>query len=245
VTEPALSIEGVGFVADQGETILDGIDWTLERGQAASIIGPSGSGKSTLVRLINGLDSPTSGTLGVLGREVRDWQPRELRTRAVWVPQSPVATSGSARAYLEVALRLGIIDSEQLEQRREAALEVAALDSKLLDRDVARLSGGERQRLALARALLLDPEILILDEPTSSLDGETGRRVLDALDDWRQRDDRTLVVVTHRLGDVRRIGGHLLMLEAGRVRLAGPTAELLDGTEGDQIRRILAGEELS
>ncbi|MBT8495849.1 MAG: ATP-binding cassette domain-containing protein [Deltaproteobacteria bacterium] len=240
---PALRFEGVGFASPEGQAILQGIDWELARGEAGSIIGPSGSGKSTLMRLCNGLDSASKGSVSVLGRDVEEWTPRELRCSAVWVPQSPASPNTTARAYLAVPVRLGVISQNQQEQRLGPALEVAHLPAELVDRDVTRLSGGEKQRLALARALLLEPEVLLLDEPTSSLDGESARLVLDALGQWCSDSKRTVVVVTHRLGDVRRLGGQLLMLDGGRVTHRGATDEILAGEEGDDIRRVLAGEE--
>ena len=144
--DPALRFEGVGFSSREGLSILEGIDWELARGQAGSIIGPSGSGKSTLMRLCNGLDSASAGAVSVLGRNVEDWTPRDLRCRAVWVPQSPAIPNQAARAYLDVPVRLGVITQGEQEQRLERALQVAHLPSELVDRDQD-IAGPEPRRL--------------------------------------------------------------------------------------------------
>ncbi len=238
----ALDLEGVCLRGTDGTSILEDISFAVGRDQAAAIIGASGSGKSSLLRLINRLTSASAGTIRVLGRSVEDWPPRALRSTAVWVPQTPALGAGSAHNALAVPVGLGVLSAADLRARLPEALAVCQLDEAILTRDVAHLSGGERQRLALARALLMQPPILLLDEPTASLDGDTASRLIAALSAWRRAAPGAIVVATHRLADVRKIGGPLLMLERGRVRLSGAAPDLLDGRQGEDIRRLLSGD---
>lgn len=237
------SFTDVSVRAPSGDMILDRVSWSVPEADVGVIIGPSGSGKSRLVRLVNRLDDPTAGEVQVLGRPVSAWDVRELRLRAGWVPQAPALANGAVRASFAVPVEIGALSAAALDDRLPAAMEVAGLDVGLLGRDLASLSGGERHRVAIARALVLEPSLLVLDEPTGSLDGAAGRALLARLRDSAKERGAALVVVTHRLADVRALGGSLLMLAGGRVAHAGAAAELLASEAGDRIRALMAGEE--
>lgn len=241
--EAAVELRSVALTSEAGDSILEAIDVRIEQDSTASIIGASGSGKSSLLRLINRLDDVSSGVIMVMGRAIAEWSPRELRRLALWLPQTPRLGEGAVRDILAVPARLGLVTEERARERMPEALALAHFDESLLERESTRLSGGERQRLALARALLLEPQILLLDEPTSSLDGETAGKILSNLENWRAQVGATLIVVTHRVADVRRLGGSLLMLDRGRVIHQGIAAEVLASEAGNDIRRILAGED--
>lgn len=226
-----------------GDTILDGVSWSVPEAGVGVVIGPSGSGKSRLVRLLNRLDDPSAGDVRVLGRSVRAWDVRELRLRAGWVPQAPALGNGTVGESFAVPVEIGSLTAADLARRQAPAMEVAGLGAELAGRDVASLSGGERHRVAIARALVLEPALLVLDEPTGSLDGAAGRALLARLREWAKERGAALVVVTHRLADVRALGGRLLMLAGGRVAHAGAAAELLASDAGEHIRALMAGEE--
>jgi ABC-type methionine transport system ATPase subunit len=147
-----------------------------------------------------------------------------------------------ARAALETLISLGILTAAELEQRLPEALEIAGLAPLVLERPVAALSGGERARLGLARVLLQQPRILVLDEVTSSLDAATAAQILERLTRWKERTGATVLIVTHRLSEVN--NGKLLLIRDGSVVLAGDTQTLL-GTPSTtaEIHRLLAGEQ--
>lgn len=233
----------VSVRAPAGDTILDRVSWSLPEAGVGVVIGPSGSGKSRLVRLLNRLDEPTAGEVDVLGRPVSAWDVRELRLAAGWVPQSPALNTGAVRDSFAVLVEIGSLSVPDLDERLPGAMAVTGVGEDLLGREVASLSGGERHRVAIARALLLEPSLVVLDEPTGSLDGAAGRALLLRLREWAGERRAALVVVTHRLADVRTLGGRLLMLAGGRVAHAGDAAELLASQAGDHIRRLMAGEE--
>src|SRR5262249_723562 len=201
-------------------TILDDISVDVDRGSALTLVGPSGSGKSSLLRCLNRLEEPTDGVVRFGGRPITDLDPRELRRRAALVQQTAVLFEGSVRDNLMVHAPGATLDVS--ESRLHEALTEVGLDVALLERDATTLSGGERQRVTIARALLRDPQALLLDEPTSALDPPNAMLVIETI--CRLRDTRgpTIVAVTHTPELVRRLGGALLYLVKGRVQAYEP-----------------------
>ena len=197
-------------------TILSDVTVDLARGGALTLVGPSGSGKSSLLRCLNRLEEPTSGIVRFDGRAIIDLDPRELRRRAALVLQTPVLFEGTVRENLMVHAPGVALDAS--EARLRGTLGEVGLEAALLDRDAAMLSGGEKQRVTIARALLRDPQALLLDEPTSALDPPNATLVVETI--CRLRDSRglSIVAVTHAPDLVRRLGGALLYLVKGRVQ---------------------------
>ncbi|KAF6003350.1 hypothetical protein F1559_003755 [Cyanidiococcus yangmingshanensis] len=152
------------------------------------------------------------------------------------------AAEEPARAALETLVSLGVLSSSELQDRLPEALEVAGVAPALLERPLSALSGGERARLGLARVLLQQPRIVVLDEVTSSLDAATAAQVLERLSRWKERTKSTVFIVTHRLSEVS--DGKLLLVRDGTVVLSGDTRALLGTPEtAAQIHRLLAGEQ--
>ena len=197
-------------------TILSDVSVDLARGGALTLVGPSGSGKSSLLRCLNRLEEPTSGIVRFDGRAIIDLDPRELRRRAALVLQTPVLFEGTVRENLMVHAPGVALDVS--EARLRGTLGEVGLEAALLDRDAARLSGGEKQRVTIARALLRDPQALLLDEPTSALDPPNATLVVETICRLRDRRGLSIVAVTHAPDLVRRLGGALLYLVKGRVQ---------------------------
>jgi ABC-type methionine transport system ATPase subunit len=210
-----------------GKVLLEGIDLTVGRGGITSLVGPSGAGKSTLLRLVNRLDEAGTGSIAVLGRALADWPVRELRRKAAMVFQEPSLLGLTVRENLALPFRLGNGLPEDFASRVAWALERAELPSELLERDAGALSVGQRQRAALARSLISGPELLLLDEPTAGLDMRTAERLLDGLVALNREEGLTLILATHRLEEVRQIGGRLAVLMDGRLEGEGETDGLL------------------
>jgi ATP-binding cassette subfamily B protein len=193
-----------------------------------ALAGRIGSGKSTLLALLGRLYDPPRGTIRLGGVDVRDMTQAELRSQVVQVPQD--AFLFSARVRTNLALGRPQADDKDL----WAALKTAALDEEVRDlpqgldtmlgERALTLSGGQRQRLTLARALLLDPEVLVLDDPLSAVDTETERRILNNL--ARLRHGRTTLVVSHRLASVD-FAQQIYVFDHGRVVEKGAHRELL------------------
>jgi putative ABC transport system ATP-binding protein len=174
-----------------------------------ALLGPSGSGKSTLLRLLNRLADPDAGVVRFHGTDVRELDPLDLRRRVGLVPQLPAPVPGSVADNVCFGPRL-----EGREVDPEGPVRLAGLDPSFLDRDAARLSVGEQQRVMLARALALEPEVLLLDEPTASLDPTATGAVEDAL---RGLHDVSLVLVTHSRDQADRLTERTIRLRDGRV----------------------------
>lgn len=214
---------------DTEDPVLLGIDLQIEKGESIGIVGPTGSGKSTLVDLMLGLLTPTSGSIKVDGVDIA------TRT-AAWqvslgvVSQSAFLIDDSIRHNIA----LGLDDSEIDEERLEKAIKVAALDSvidslaegldTLIGERGVRLSGGQRQRVSIARALYLEPAVLVLDEGTSALDNVTEAQVMEAISSTSEK--RTLIAIAHRLSTVERCD-RIAVLKGGRIDDVGSFHELL------------------
>jgi putative ABC transport system ATP-binding protein len=203
-------------------TVLEDVDCRLPEG-ASCIAGPSGSGKSSLLRLLDRLADPASGTVRYRGADVRERDPLELRREVVLVPQLPALVEGTVADNLRYAAGLardGAPDVPRL-------LDLAGLDAGYGERDAARLSVGEQQRAMLARALALEPSVLLLDEPTSALDERARDAVEATLHGLRDRLGLSLVLVTHDLAQARRMAAWVVRLDEGTVASQGPVGDVL------------------
>ena len=188
-------------------------DVTLSiRSGSTALLGPSGSGKSTLLRLLNRLADPDEGVVRFHGTNVCELDPLELRRRVGLVPQLPAPVAGSVADNVCFGPRL---HGEEIDP--EGPVRQAGLDSSFLERDAARLSVGEQQRVMLARALALEPEVLLLDEPTASLDSAATAAVEDALGSLQ---GLSLVLVTHDRAQAERLAERTVELHEGRVAAA-------------------------
>jgi putative ABC transport system ATP-binding protein len=244
VDEPIFQIEhlSLSYPVRRGQPaaqILADITATVERGGALTLVGPSGSGKSSLLRCLNRLEEPSSGRVVFAGRSITEWDPRELRRRAALVLQTPVLFEGTIRDNLSI--RAAGVALDFSDGRLRETLAEVGLDGGMLDREASTLSGGEKQRVTIARALLREPQALLLDEPTSALDPPNATLVVETVGRLRTTRRLTIVVVTHSPELVRHLGGALLYLVKGRAqsyeRLEGATGSVAD----QRLQAFLAG----
>ena len=225
-----LRTSGLGF-ASEGRDILSGIDLTLGPGPTA-IMGPNGAGKSVLMRILHGLLAPTSGTVAWNGHTPN----RQVRRRQALVFQRPVLLRRSVAANLDFALSLrGPVDRD----RRERLLARVGLDHRR-DDPARRLSGGEQQRLALARALALDPEVLLLDEPTSHLD-PASTLAIERIVEGAHEEGVAVIWITHDIGQARRFAREVVFLAGGRVREHALAATFFKAPRSEEARAYLDG----
>ena len=197
-------------VSRSGTVVLDDLGLAIDDG-ATCIAGPSGSGKSTLLRLLNRLADPDAGTVRYRDRDVRDYDVLALRREVGLVPQLPALLDGSVADNVRFGPRLAGRDADVA-----GALARAGLDASFADRRADRLSVGEQQRVMLARALALDPKVLLLDEPTAALDERSRDAVERTLLDLRSHV--SFVLVTHDRAQAERLADRTLWLEDGRLR---------------------------
>lgn len=198
---------------------LDGVDLTVERGEAVAVTGPSGSGKTTLLNLIAGLDRPSSGSVSVLGTGLESSSERDLaRLRAQHIGlvfQDPHLLSGLTALENLVAARLPWGRWRELEAEARTLLTELGLGDRL-DSPPSRLSGGERQRVGIARALMGAPELLLADEPTGNLDAATTEELIRVLEGVRQEHGLTVVLCTHDPA-VAAFADRVVRLAGGRI----------------------------
>ncbi|EEK48064.1 ABC transporter ATP-binding protein [Bacillus cereus] len=167
----------------------------IQKEKITCIIGESGSGKSTLLRMLNDLQSPTSGTIEYNGKLISDYHPIQLRRDVVMLGQTPPIFDGTVKDNLLMGLRLSEKPFPNDDALR-SALQTVSLDKQLED-STSSLSGGEKQRLAFARIVLMDPPVYLLDEPTSALDSDTERRVMKQFTELARKKKKTVIFITH------------------------------------------------
>jgi tungstate transport system ATP-binding protein len=229
-----LRLDEVAFVAD-AKRIIDGVSFELEAGPRTIILGPNGAGKSVLMRLCHGLLQPTSGRIEWATPE----RPGERRRQAM-VFQRPVLLRRSALANVEYALKVaGAPRSERAARAREALAGVGLAD--LANRGARVLSGGEQQRLALARAWVLRPEVLFLDEPTANLDPGASAEVERIIQTIHAAGTK-IVMITHNLGQARRLGDEILFLNQGRLVERAPADRFFTRPASAETEAFLKGE---
>jgi putative ABC transport system ATP-binding protein len=204
-----------------GRTVLNEIGARLPRG-ASCVAGPSGSGKSTVLRLLNRLADPDSGRVLYEGADVRERDPLALRREVCLVPQLPALIEGTVSYNVAYGARLAGRECDP-----GSCLELAGLDPGFAEHNAAKLSVGEQQRVMLARAMALEPRVLLLDEPTSALDEGARDAVESTITALRERTGISSVLVTHDLEQARRLADWVLRIDAGRVVEQGAAAEVL------------------
>jgi ATP-binding cassette subfamily B protein len=236
-----LRLDDVRFSFGRGGAVLDGVSLRVEAGETVAVVGVSGSGKSTLVDLLIRQFDPDSGRVALDGHDLRDLRLADVRRHVVAVEQEPVLLHASLAENLRYA-RPGASEAELLEAVRAAGLDdlLAELPEGLgtvVGERGRMLSVGERQRIALARALLADPAVLVLDEPTASLDPRSQERVL--LGYRAAMRGRTTLLISHRL-EVALQARRVVVLQQGRIAEQGPPHELL--RRSGPFRRLFAAE---
>ncbi|MBO0980081.1 ABC transporter ATP-binding protein [Microbacterium sp. SD291] len=227
---------------------VDGISLAVEQGECLGIIGESGSGKSTLGRLILRLYEADSGTVLLDGRDIGALSPRELRrSRHRWqiVFQEPFASLNPrltiGQIVEEPLIVAGSVRSRVARRERVArTLEEVGLSGDFLDRRPANLSGGQQQRVGIARALVTDPSIVVLDEPTASLDLTIRASILRMLNRLRESRDLTYVFISHDIETVRHFCSRVMVMHHGRFVESGPALQVLDNPQEEYTRGLMS-----
>lgn len=207
-----------------GNTIVDSISLRVRESAVLAIIGPSGAGKSSFLRLLNRLDEPTSGTVYLDGIDYHGIDPQEVRKRIGLIPQASALRPMSVRENVAISDRLR---DEPIDERRVTELLDRMGLSGYEDRAAEDLSGGERQRVSIARTLYVEPEVLLLDEPTAHLDGATEMKIEELLAELIRDESLTCILVTHDTAQAKRLGTRTVEFDDGRVIATGTPEEVI------------------
>jgi molybdopterin-binding protein len=237
-----IRVENLGVTAGK-KAILQGLDLEFTPGVVNVILGANGAGKSTLLRLLGLLDSPDRGEIHFDGRSLGSLTRADriaLRRRSGFVFQSPLLLAASVESNLRFGARLRGLESSAAAIGR--ALECTGLAGKETQ-EARLLSGGEKQRLQLARVLLLDPELYLLDEPTANLDPLSVKNI-EAVISRLAREGKTVILATHNLTQARLLAGKIVFLKAGRLVQAGQAAEVLSRPLSLDIAEFSAAENI-
>src|SRR2546425_2805984 len=222
---------------------VDGVDLELARGETLGLVGESGCGKSTLGRCIVGLYTPTAGEIRYAGAVLAPQRERSSRRRIQIVFQDPYSSLNprmTVRQTLSELLRAHrMVPKEQIEDRCRELLELVGLGPRALDAHPRQFSGGQRQRVSIARALALEPELLVADEPVSALDVSVQATVLNLLDELRARLGLTLLLIAHNMAVVRHVCDRVAVMYLGRIVETAPTEELFSNARHPYTQALL------
>jgi len=240
-TTLGISLDQVSFDYQEGQPILDQVSLDIAAGEQVALVGVSGAGKSTLVQLLLGLYAPTSGDIRFGGVSVADMGFEQIRANIGVVLQQPMLFNASLRHNLTLGENItddAIWQALEIAQLADMVRDMPQGLDSLLGRSGVRLSGGQRQRLAIARMMLAQPKIVILDEATSMLDTHTEAKLHQAMRDFLQQ--RTTLIIAHRLSAVKE-ADRVLVFDAGRIIEQGHHAELVK-VDGSVYQRLYAGQ---
>ncbi len=223
-------------------TALDDVSFAVPDGSVAGVVGTSGAGKSTLIRMVNGLETPTSGAVRVHGRNPADLSTselRELRRQVAMVFQSSnLLETKTVAENVATPLKLVKASKSEIARRTSEVLEMVGLSDRA-DHKPRQLSGGQRQRIGIARALVTDPTLLLCDEPTSALDPITTNQILDLLRNINEELGVTVLIITHQIDVVARLADSLAVLSEGRLVESGPVAKVFANPQHELTRKFV------
>lgn len=236
--QPAIHFNHIEYGVDS-QTILKGITGSFPEGKITTLVGPSGAGKTTLLKLCNGLISPDAGELYIKGEKVDRYNPVELRRKVGIALQSAPMVSGTV--YDNLGLPLELQNKKLPKAEAQELLNDVGLDRVLLDRSVKDLSGGQRQKVSIARTLVNRPEVLLLDEITSSLDRTSLREIEELIVKINKKYGTTIIWITHNLQQAMGIGDYTWVMMDGEVIETGESA-LLENPASEKVKRFVRGE---
>ena len=239
-------VGGGVFAASRTVHALKGVSLSVDKGRTLAVVGESGCGKSTLARIITMIDAPTAGTLKIDGREVdiQHGLTKEMRRKVQIVFQNPYGSLNPRQKIGDVLGEPLLLNTDMTaEQRRERAMEMlvkVGLGPEHFNRYPHMFSGGQRQRIAIARALMVNPSLLVLDEPVSALDLSVQAQILNLLADLQDEFGLTYVFISHDLSVVRYIADEVMVMYFGEVVEYGTRDEVFSNPQHSYTRTLFA-----
>lgn len=237
-TEYAIELENVSY-SDGPLKIIKNVSGSFRKGKITSLVGPSGAGKTTLFRLCNGLISPTHGTISIYSKNIQEYEPTKLRRNVGLALQNATMLQGTV--YKNLQLPRTLAGETLTEDEAADLLTKVSLDKDLLKRDVGDLSGGQRQKVSIARTLVNQPEILLLDEITSSLDRVSTNDIENLIEKINKENGVTIIWITHNLNQATQIGDYTWVMMNGELIESGPSS-LLKNPENEKVKQFAKGD---
>ncbi|MFP9130047.1 methionine ABC transporter ATP-binding protein [Niallia sp. BSM11] len=223
-------------------TAVDSVDLTIDKGEIFGVIGYSGAGKSTLIRMLNGLEIPSEGTVSVVGYEVSKIKGSKLRQArqeiSMIFQHFNLLWSRTVKQNISFPLEIAGVGKAEREKKVLELIKLVGLEGRE-DAYPSQLSGGQKQRVGIARALASDPKVLLCDEATSALDPQTTDAILDLLVDINKRLGLTIVLITHEMHVIRKICHRVAVMEGGRVVETGPVIDVFKQPEQNITKRFV------
>ena len=237
--EPILQVQNLNYIYSAGTPFehqaLHDVSFSVNRGEFIGIIGHTGSGKSTLMQQLNGLLKPTSGKILLDGKDI--WSDKKLtrqaRFRVGLVFQYPEYQLFEETVYKDIAFgpkNMGL-KADEIDRRVREAAAIVGLTEAQLEVSPFDLSGGQKRRVAIAGVIAMEPEVLILDEPTAGLDPVGRGEILKNIEDYRRKHNATIMMVSHSMDDVARLTDRLLVMNGSRLAMDGTPAEVFTRAE--------------
>ena len=215
---------------------IDSLD--IARGETLTVVGPNGAGKSTLLLALAHLLKPVRGEILFDGKSVTQWNDLEYRRKISFVFQAPLLMDMTVEQNVALGLKFRGVSKEESQERAGRWIKDMGVES-LSKRRAGELSGGEAQRVSLARAFVLEPELLLLDEPFAALDPPTRTKLLDDLSKILSEDHRTAVFVTHNLNEAARVSHRIAVVVGGMLRQVGTVREIKANPADDGVEAFL------
>jgi ABC-2 type transport system ATP-binding protein len=234
VSPIAINAQGLTKIYN-GRTAVDSLTFAIAQGSVTALLGGNGAGKTTTVGMIMGLILPSSGTVSVLGSDMVSDRYRVLARMNFESPYVDMPHRLTVRQNLRVFAKLYGVAA--VEQRIAALAQTLALDD-FLDQATGKLSAGQKTRVALAKSLINEPEVLLLDEPTASLDPDTADWIRSRLEEYRRRRQATILLASHNMGEVERLCDRVIMLKSGRIVDDGSPKMLLTKYGRDNLEQV-------
>jgi len=212
----------------------------IAKGETLAVVGPNGAGKSTFLLALAHLLKSSKGEITLHGKAQKEWHELEYRRKIAFVFQDPLLMDMSVRENIALGLKFRKMDKNESMERVHTWAKAMGVE-KLLERRANQLSGGEAQRVSLARAFVLDPELLLMDEPFSAVDPQTREKLLEDLSNVLAEDHRTTVFVTHNLKEAAQFGDRVAVIIAGELKQVGKPEQIKDKPADESVQDFVRG----